>query len=525
MAATYAGWLRSGWPVNHEFYAHFERVEAFRRAYLAGDWFPLWTPFSNNGHGSPIPLFYHRLFNTVASIPAVILGSTYAGVKIAVVAVAAFGALGMHRALKVLGASLWIQFCAAALLICSPYAMTDWLVRSSTAEFTAFMLLPWMYYYCLRIIRGEQVGGRLGVVIALLFYAHNALCLFSLIVPAFAAVICVVGPGPLPVRWARTKPFFVALLAFVVVAGPYVATVGLAGRGYNLAALNQAWRPTSNILAIERYLHDTQFRWGHQWQGLSPEVGVAIVAAFALLVIIASIKRAAPRAPELVLLAGPAAIYVFLQLPAAKWFYLNVPGAVYIGFPFRLLAMITTAMILLVGALSASIERSARGTRLARVPAVLAAAALAYQGWFCARAQSVEYQTYSKKDIENHLANLDVPTIGEYLPKGVGGLRSIPRRQEFIVWNNCQTVTVSGDDPRLGQHLKRMELTVDSPKGCTVRLDQFYSVFFRASNATLSASPTRERTLDVSFRPGHQTAVIRTRGLWSTLIASLRSPT
>jgi hypothetical protein len=81
--ATQAGWRVPGWPINHEFFVMFERVEAFRRAYLAGDWFPLWTPFSNNGHGSPIPFFYHRLFNTGASLLAVVAGSTYAGVKVA----------------------------------------------------------------------------------------------------------------------------------------------------------------------------------------------------------------------------------------------------------------------------------------------------------------------------------------------------------------------------------------------------------------------------------------------------------
>ena len=95
--ATSAAVRTEGWPVNHEFFAHFERVETFRRAYEAGDFFPLWTPFSNNGHGSPIPFFYHRLFNTIASVIAFVLGSTYQGVKLSVTLVALVGAIGMDQ--------------------------------------------------------------------------------------------------------------------------------------------------------------------------------------------------------------------------------------------------------------------------------------------------------------------------------------------------------------------------------------------------------------------------------------------
>lgn len=55
-----------GWPYNHDGLSAFERTESFRRAFLAGDLFPTWSPFCFNGHGTPGPFFYHRLFYTVS---------------------------------------------------------------------------------------------------------------------------------------------------------------------------------------------------------------------------------------------------------------------------------------------------------------------------------------------------------------------------------------------------------------------------------------------------------------------------
>jgi hypothetical protein len=519
--STNAALRTKGWPANHEFYAHFERVETFRRAYQAGDFFPLWTPFSNNGHGSPIPFFYHRLFNTIASVIAFVLGSTYQGVKLAITLVALIGAVGMDRAIRVFSASRLLRFCGAALFVCAPYVLSDWLVRGSTAEFTAFMLLPWLYAYCMRLLRGDAVGGRMGLVVALLFYAHNALCYFAVLIPAVTAVIRVFDRTDGRPWWRRLTPFAWSALVFLLVAGPYIAVTAVTAPLFNLAALNRAYSPIKNMQPLEHYIYDPAFRWGHMWNGLSLEIGQPILALMLVMVTLDVAVRGRCDRRNQWLLVGTLALYFFLQMPASGWFYLHVPGAFFLGFPWRLITMLTTGAIILGCSSCQCVLACSGSTRRWVVLAVLVVATV-FQMAFALRAQALAYEIYPRREIDRHLTALDVPTVGEYLPTSLGGLRRAPPRQPLIAWTSCSPVTVSGDDPTTGRHLKKLEISADSSSGCIVRLNQFFSPFLRVEGASARCSATPERTIELVVPPGRHSIVVSTRGLWGVFAAALR---
>lgn len=518
--ATRASWQFSGWPINHEFYAHFERVETFRRAYAAGDWFPLWTPFSNNGHGSPIPFFYHRLFNTVAGLFALVSKSTYVGVKAAVTAFMFVGAFGMDRAARDLGASRAVRLAAAGLFVFSPYVMTDWLTRGSTAEFVAFMLAPFLLQYCLRATRGEAVGGRLGVVVALMYYAHNVVCYFALLVPLTAAIIAIVKASDRGQRLARAKVFVIAGCVFFLIAGPYLLAVVLTGKLFDIKALTLAWSPLKTMRPLKYYLTDPSFDWGRQWQGLSVEIGLPSVIAAALMIVLAATARARIDVSALALLLSTLAVFMFLQTPSAGPFYLKFPGAMYLGFPWRLLALIVTQVILFLALLSASLKAAAPWRRDVGVLLLLGAAA--WQADRSFHAQDVKYGRYTKAQIEKKVTDLEVPTIGEYLPAGVGGLRRIPARQPLVAWTDCASVKLSGTDPTTGAHLRRLIVEATSPQGCKVRLNQFASPFLRVGGVASKPSDTAERTIELMMPPGTQVATVSPRGLWGLIVAALR---
>lgn len=521
--ATKACWTKAGWPINHEFYAHFERVEAFRRAYLAGDWFPLWTPFSNNGHGSPIPFFYHRLFNTIAGALSLIAGSSYIGVKLAVILVTFIGAVGMDRAILVVCPRRSVRILGAALLVMSWYALIDWLTRGSTAEYTAFMLMPWLYGFALRAARGERVGGRLGFVFALIFFAHNAMAYFAALIPLIGGIVSLSQAADRDDLKRRMKVFAVALAVVLAIAGPYIIAIGLAGRFFSLEALNRAWSPLATMLPFQHYLYDPTFLWGKQWHGLSVEIGLPTVVLTILLLGVAGARRMAISKDAAILLGGTLAPYLFLQTHAADWFYLYVPGSFYLGFPWRLLAMITVAVILLLSALIERVSASGNRWRLGVMGALGLTVLL--QGYNCYRAQAVEYGRYPRSKVEDHIRALEIPTIGEYLPVGVGGLRRIPAAQPTISWTNCPTApVVSGDDPAKGLHLRRLVISIASPNGCVVRLNQFHSAFLKVEGAPARRSGAPEGTIELSFPPGTQTATIRPRGLLSLIAASLTGP-
>src|SRR5450759_1117484 len=159
-----------GWPENHDGVACFQKVEIFRRAFADGNLLPLWTPLAENGYGSPFPFFYHRLFNTLAGAVALTTGSAYSAVKVVIPFLLFTGALGMRRVLLAMGLGEFHAVCGALLLIFSNYAYTDWVVRGAFAEFTAFMLVPWLTRAALGVAFGRpRAGWGLGVALSLLF--------------------------------------------------------------------------------------------------------------------------------------------------------------------------------------------------------------------------------------------------------------------------------------------------------------------------------------------------------------------
>jgi hypothetical protein len=220
------------------------------------------------------------------------------------------------------------------------------------------------------------------------------------------------------------------------------------------------------------------------------------------------------------LLLGTLVPYFLLQAPISGWFYLHVPGAFFLGFPWRLLAMITTAAIILLGVSCQCVIASAPSKRRWALGILTAAAAC--QVVLCVRGQAVAYGRYDKAAISHHVTDLEIPTVGEYLPPGVGIGRSPPPRQPLIAWTNCRSVAVHGDDPTQGRHINQLEIVADSPAGCTVRLNQFFSPFLRVDGAPSSASKTRERTIEIAVPPGTHTVTVAKRGLLGVLLAARR---
>jgi hypothetical protein len=454
---------------------------------------------------------------------SLLVGSTYIGVKLAVILVTFIGAVGMDRAILVVCPRRSVRVLGASLLVTSWYALIDWLTRGSTAEYTAFMLMPWLYAYALRASRGERVGGRMGLTFALIFFAHNAIAYFAALIPLIAGALALSQASDRDDLRRRMKVFAVALAAVLAIAGPYIIAVGLAGRSFSLEALNRAWSPLATMLPFKHYLYDPTFQWGKQWHGLSVEIGLPMVLLTTLLLCVVGVRRMAISKDVAFLLGVSLAIYLFLQTHAADWIYLHVPGAFFLGFPWRLLAMITVAIIILLSALVERVSASGKLWRWGAIGALGLTALL--QAYNCYRGQAVEYGRYPRSKVEDHIRNLEIPTIGEYLPVGVGGLRRIPAPQPTIAWTNCPTAPdVRGDDPEKDLHLRRLSVSVASPNGCLVRLNQFYSEFLRVEGAPARHSGTPERTIEIVFPPGAQTATVQPRGLFSLIVASLTGP-
>lgn len=506
-----------GWPNNHEGLSLFERAEAFRRAFAAGDFFPLWTPFCHNGHGSPWPFFYHRLFSTMSGGLAWGLGSTYLGVRLALVALLFVGATGAAASARRLGASRAVQVLAAFLLCFSPYAFFDWLVRGAAAELSAMMLYPWLLWACLRLRSEGRGGGAAGLVLALLFYAHTVMFLYALPTFALALGFLLARHGWRPTLLAAGQ----AALVVLVPCAPYAVLMVRLGGDFNTGALG-IFSPEHEYVPLVRYLWDTGFPWGRRWQGVTPELGPALLVGLAVLAGLALASRDERLRERCRVLAFPglaAAFYALLQVPLSAPFYRAVPFASLLQFPWRLVGLLTSLLVLVWAVLvDDTLRREGWRRGLALGLVGLSVGAGLGLGW---KATHPRYESWPRAFIASHLAGLDRPwSANEYLPRSVLSAGVIAPTMPFLSAEGCERMTA---EPARALHepvhFTRLTLTVSAPEGCTVHFNQYLTPFLAAeASGPVRFGPSSLGTLDIHLPPGEHRVTLRRRGLLELLL-------
>jgi hypothetical protein len=485
--------------------AAFERVECFRRSIAAGDWIPTWTPYPYAGFGSPFPLVYHRLFNSIGGALAVCFGNSILAVKVLIPALLLCGGLGSYRLCREFGVSRSLSWASGVLLMAAPYTLFDWLVRGAVAEFTAAMLLPWWLGALLGLLRAERRWVRLAFLTALLFHAHSLICFFALplaiAVFLFAFLGRALSVSDLLGDWRRITAGGLLLCVCVL---PFVLAMGRVAPFLNTQAFTELTSPSKEMRPFAQYFVDDEFVWGEQWAGVTVELNrflviTTLATAFAAACLQVRLRRVGTR-----MLIAAFAAYLFLQLRASTWIYAHAPGAAYIQFPWRLNAFMTPILIVLLAiAAQACASTSKRAWRCAHL-AVYACLLLSLQ--FPVRALRLEYGHFSAEELQTNLASpSDDVTGDEYLPKGVksplppvklGKRRRDGRREPYRLVENVPPVTplVTSDcaqtwpDDFSG---KTLVLVANQATECQVTIRQFISpvLSLQLENATFQEGP------------------------------------
>ena len=512
--------VRPGWPLNHDRLALFERVEIFRREFAAGHVFPLWTPFCSNGHGSPVPFIYHRLFNSVAGVLALVFG-TVRGTALAIVVSLSVGALGMSACARALGLPPWLRLWAGALLPIAHYTFVNWLVRGSAAELTAGMLGTWLLYVCLRMQAGHPFGLRLGVVLVLIFYAHVVIFVYAMILIAIATLFTLrFEPGELAESAQHlAKGVGIALAIVLAFAGPYAAALVLIGREFSLHRLSD-FVPQEHFSPIAHYLVDP-YAWGETYDGISVEIGRFLVLGLALASILNLTTRDWFRDRAFLTLASALATYFALQTPLAAAFYEAIPATQIIQFPWRLMVFITPLCILLLARLANGLIE--RGGVHARMALAIVAGVFVAQVAFTTRPYRATYVWYKPAVLEYVLDALNGPyAAGEFVPIGLPNEQP-PPSAPFLRLDGCTLVSSSVDLDRLRKvPFGTVDLTFTSERGCTVHLSQFRTLLLIVeASAGGEVTRTRYGTTDVTLPPGRSTVHIARRGLFDALARAI----
>ena len=141
--------LHDGWPYNHEVLRFMIRTKIYAEHFRHWDLFPIWSSGDSFGMGSPLPLYYQKLFYYFAAPVYIITANIKFSILFTIGLFMMVGAYGMRFATRTLTDSKLLLVAAPMALILSNYTFTEWITRGAMSEFAAMMIVPWLIWWCL----------------------------------------------------------------------------------------------------------------------------------------------------------------------------------------------------------------------------------------------------------------------------------------------------------------------------------------------------------------------------------------
>lgn len=513
----YPLWIHPGWPNNHEWTIAFQQPEMIKRGFQSGQWLPLWAPDAQYSYGSPVLLFYHKLFYTLAAVLALFTGSYWA-IKILVPAFLLIGALGMRRMLSNAQIRPLFSWLGATLFVIAPYTFTQWLTRGSMAEFSAMMVAPWFLAELVLFLSGVRRYRWLTFYSLLLFLGHVMIAYYGfLLAGAQIAVLILSRKLPLKTLKLEWKEIALCLGVFLLITAPLVAGVQLVMPYFTADILKQyQFHPSSSVQPLHLYFAHNSFKWGKKWDGYSVEINRFVLIGILACTILLYLKRIKARDSTVVFFALAFTFLVFLQTRAAMIFYDTFPGAAYLQFGFRLLSYLTPISIFLFFILSEKILASRKIPRSFIYSGAVAVPILTFT-FFAYPSTRYLMGFQSQEGVELNIQH--TPGAGsfeEYMPRGICA-SDVPYPAPFLSFNEgCQLENPPSD-------FKNKELVIknSSSTSCTVVVRQFQSPLLSVElhNGAEVLEPTRYGAIQVKLPVASSAVTIRPRGLLELIVS------
>jgi hypothetical protein len=357
---------RSGWPLVQGTTAPLLLVQMYAAHIRHLDLFPVWSSTDGFGMGTPVLLGYHRTFFYVAGV----FSALGLGLKASVVTTIAIfmivGAYGMRRVLAFVTTSRLLCVVGSLGFLFTNYVFTDWLdPRGDLAEFSALMIVPWLLYWCLRLVKLKQFSYLIIPIMVLLVNTHSAIALTSLFLLAIAFAVYFAFSGTQGLRSIAVR-LVVSVSGVAVLLAPILLAELRFSKFYDPQSKNiLGYNAEHQFLDIGRYLFDGKHQWFSHNQTppwfnfvqIDFAIWIPIAAALAFLAIrwsarrfglVGSGRRARPKDSAVVFLVASLAFYVFLQLRASYVIYRVLTPLQVINFPWRMLAYITPLGVVVV---------------------------------------------------------------------------------------------------------------------------------------------------------------------------------
>lgn len=345
---------QSGWPVNHEGSAFALRTIYYANAIKSGDIIPIWSPEENHGLGSPMQLYYPRLFSMVAAFILLVTGTVKFSLCLTIILFSAIGSYGLFLICRELTLGYWQALIVSLVFPHLNYAQIDFLVRGAMAEYAAMCLLPFLVWWCLRLLGKKEFSWSIIWLLILCGLAHAGIAMYNIFMLGAAAIIALVF-------YQDKRKYFlyrasVSAILIAIPAVPYVLLMLYFNQYFNFF-MYKIYVPWDFYLPWTHYFIDNSLS-RKALSGISPQLDFMFLTVTPLLLVLYFIlngikllatKNLALRNNTLaccgIFLCFSLLFYSGLQLPFSMWFYKYIPCMDSIQFPFRLISFISILLI------------------------------------------------------------------------------------------------------------------------------------------------------------------------------------
>ena len=497
--------IKSGFPPNHEDETFVLRTMVYAKHFQFGDLFPVWSASDNFGMGSPFPGLYHRLFYMMSGAVYAVTSNSKVSIALTLIVFTSIGVYSVFLLLRSFDSSVFVSLLGASVLPFLNYSVTNWLVRGAMAEYSAMMLIPLFLYIAKRSIDRALLYGRLGLIMGFLFLAHSVIAYFTALLTGFIMIgCCLLGLSTWKMFSVRKVCF--AVLGFFAVTWWSLLPMLYLRQRYDMSRLLPDFLAVRfQFRRITEYVWDSSWSWSNPPQLFTVQLDIVIVISVMVLVVMRKYDRKQYWVFGLLILT------MVFQYGGSWRLYEFIPGAKYIQFPWRLLALASTLFVLL----------AFTGLRKSKVAvSVVALSTILLSGTW----QRVDYYNYPDRLEDRNSRTLSAYSLslfGEYLPANATLLEPDPSSSAvFGEWkyqidkflntfnnsNSCEVNRVSPID-----EIRRIAFTTKCVRGSVVLLP----IFATDAHLTKSTHPNFQKHCIIQSRYQSLCAVFVPSGVTS----------
>lgn len=330
--------LNPGLPITHDGQDHVARIANFYQNISDGNIIPRWAPNLNWGYGHPILMFLYPLPSYSASLFHSMGFSLVDSTKLVFAVAFILNTLFMFIFLREFLGD-FPAFFGSLLYTFAPYRFVDLYVRGALGEHTAFVFLPLIFYFLLKLSKEKKFNPHTttfgSLSLAGLFLSHNAISIMFLPLAILYSTFLISAAKE------RIKLVYKYLGVFILGIGLssfFLLPAFFEGK-YTLRDIVTAKEYVTRFSDISRFIYG---EWNYGITGqFTVQLGIIhwIVIGLALPVIYLLFKRKHVFWRLMLGLLIIFAISIFLMIPESKFIWDKITILQKFQFPWRFLTI------------------------------------------------------------------------------------------------------------------------------------------------------------------------------------------